>query len=485
MSATGYGVFRRGPLQLALPLAALREVVPCAGLSALPCAAPCVVGGLDLRGTVLPVIDLGRLINAADAPSAGAGNIVVMLSEGQLLGLMADTVTGIFECEQSGLSRLSQAAGEPSLLSGAFRRPDDASLVSVLSVDALASLPGVPRVIDPRGETAPAAAGHAEAAVHLILVRTGDLSFALPSVHVQATLLDPPLQASPLRAGCCHGVIEHAGRKIPALDLAAFCGFDALPAQRLRQALVLDLERGQVAMLIEEVVDVVRTDLACTAGTSRAALPEADLFAGVLSLEVLPAHPVRAVTRQKGFYLLLDDTRLIGHPMLQGLAALNTPVAGATDRRESDGRAAQPAQRVITYDIGVEVASPIEQIAEILPWCPDEALGSAAAGRAALVVSRGRSIPTWCLSSIFGRPVPPLSPSASVLVVEHEGALVGFSVSRLVSIDQAQPPRGEGRKASAAAGLHAFDHRMVGGADDARMISLMDLQRIAASLEAA
>lgn len=60
--APRYGSFVRGALQLALPMEALREVVPGAQWIALPSQAPGLVGGIDLRGVVVPVLDLQRLL---------------------------------------------------------------------------------------------------------------------------------------------------------------------------------------------------------------------------------------------------------------------------------------------------------------------------------------------------------------------------------------------------------------------------------------
>ena len=55
-SDSRFGVFFLARMQLALALDALREVVPCGALATLPCAAPCVVGGVDLRGVLVPVV---------------------------------------------------------------------------------------------------------------------------------------------------------------------------------------------------------------------------------------------------------------------------------------------------------------------------------------------------------------------------------------------------------------------------------------------
>ena len=52
----GFGGFTLGGMSLALPMAALREVLPCAGLTPLPCPAPAVPGGVDLRGTTVAAL---------------------------------------------------------------------------------------------------------------------------------------------------------------------------------------------------------------------------------------------------------------------------------------------------------------------------------------------------------------------------------------------------------------------------------------------
>ena len=59
----GFGVFQLASMQLALPLGALREVVPLGTLEALPAPAGSVVGGLDLRGAIVPVLDITRLLD--------------------------------------------------------------------------------------------------------------------------------------------------------------------------------------------------------------------------------------------------------------------------------------------------------------------------------------------------------------------------------------------------------------------------------------
>ena len=105
-----FGVFSLATLQLALPLEALREVVPLSALSVLPCAASCVIGGIDLRGVLVPVVDL-RVVIGLPATGRAPSSVVIMIFAGRLLGLLASGVVGVFECPGGGWSPMVSRNG--------------------------------------------------------------------------------------------------------------------------------------------------------------------------------------------------------------------------------------------------------------------------------------------------------------------------------------------------------------------------------------
>ena len=147
-AACAWGGLSIAGMALALPLAALREVMPCRGLSPLPCAAVAVIGGLAVRGVTIPVLDLALQLQRDTAP-ADSDCVVIVAHEGRLLGLRAQSVSGIFG-EQPGSRVAAVSPAEPGqLFAGSVRRSDPELLVNLLSVPALAALPGVPWVDDP------------------------------------------------------------------------------------------------------------------------------------------------------------------------------------------------------------------------------------------------------------------------------------------------------------------------------------------------
>lgn len=498
-SENRFGVFFLAAMQLALPLDALREVVPCGALAALPCAVPCVVGGVDLRGVLVPVVDLRQILGLSreDCADDAPRSIVIMEHEGFLLGLLAHGVVGVFDCPPGGWNRMAARNAVVSILGGSFQRTDDGTLVSVLSPEGLAGLQGVPMVVDPSPtrQAGSGVVGELPAESYLMLVRSGRVPMALASEKVYTTILHPRILHSPLTGAYCLGIIEYAGVKVPAVDLLALCGLGGIADLSLTQAFLIQYPKGWVAFIVDEVIDVVRADGSKAVPIPARTLPQAEFFAGVLPLDTLPPHSRKAETAGIDYYLLLDGRLLATFPQLEGLARMNTPVDGivrsnAPNILVGDVRTQAERCQVLTYDLGFEVATPIEQIAEIIPWAEEAAIFGAGSRASGLVVSRGRAIPTFCLSGLIGLPGGQRSPTASVLVVEVEGGdRVGFTVARLVSIDEAPRNRpespGAGRLALpeiAAASGARWSSAMVGAGQQERMLGVLDLQHLAHTL---
>jgi purine-binding chemotaxis protein CheW len=114
-------VFSLGPEAYALPLRQVREVVRGPALTVLPTAPPSVLGLLNLRSDVLPVLDTGMLVGSPfHAPPT---YVVVVEAAGGPVGLASDGRPRIVEIGAApGEERAEPAAGlhtvagEPVLL---------------------------------------------------------------------------------------------------------------------------------------------------------------------------------------------------------------------------------------------------------------------------------------------------------------------------------------------------------------------------------
>ena len=88
-----------------LPIDRVESIIKPQAITVVPHARPYVVGVTNLRGTVLPVIDLRRRFRLTAAEQTEDQRIVVVLFNDEKIGLMVDSVTQVL--------RLPQAAIEP------------------------------------------------------------------------------------------------------------------------------------------------------------------------------------------------------------------------------------------------------------------------------------------------------------------------------------------------------------------------------------
>jgi purine-binding chemotaxis protein CheW len=124
-------VFRIGSERYGLPLAAVREVVPPAPMSLVPCAPEVVRGIMNLRGRVVTVVDLGALLGLAVNGDATGGKVVILERGKRDLGFLVGEVEGIHALEET-----TPAPGELSAsVKGVAHQASGA--VTILDADGL------------------------------------------------------------------------------------------------------------------------------------------------------------------------------------------------------------------------------------------------------------------------------------------------------------------------------------------------------------
>jgi purine-binding chemotaxis protein CheW len=118
---------RMGRERYAMPIENVLEVAELGSLSALPGAGAAVLGVRNLRGQVLPVFDLARVL--AIGGDAAPPRVVVVEHAGRLAGLAVDEVTDVVAL--AGTPEQTEA----EYLSGAIL--EDGQLVGILDVELL------------------------------------------------------------------------------------------------------------------------------------------------------------------------------------------------------------------------------------------------------------------------------------------------------------------------------------------------------------
>ncbi|MEJ2654263.1 MAG: chemotaxis protein CheW [Acidihalobacter sp.] len=85
--------FRLRGFELVMPIEQVAEIVDMPSVSSIPGVKPWVVGLANMRGNLLPVVDLGRFLFGDDV--AAQGRLLVIRYAGSLVGLRVDAVYGM------------------------------------------------------------------------------------------------------------------------------------------------------------------------------------------------------------------------------------------------------------------------------------------------------------------------------------------------------------------------------------------------------
>ncbi len=135
--------FQIGEQVLGIDIMAVREIRAWSPTTALPHVANYVRGVVNLRGTVLPVMDLrARLGWGETAPSARHVIMVVRVNE-KLQGLIVDAVNDIVTIDEDNLQAPPDVSGKNlgEIIRGLASIED--RMVMILALDALAIEPEI------------------------------------------------------------------------------------------------------------------------------------------------------------------------------------------------------------------------------------------------------------------------------------------------------------------------------------------------------
>lgn len=129
--------FRLGLQEYSVDIMSVREIRGWTRATPLPHAPAYVTGVINLRGTVLPVIDLATRLGMAPV-SADARNVIIVVQvNGHTAGLLVDGVSVILALPQSDLQSPPELASEGTGGCIAALTIVDGRMIRVLDLDAV------------------------------------------------------------------------------------------------------------------------------------------------------------------------------------------------------------------------------------------------------------------------------------------------------------------------------------------------------------
>lgn len=376
--ARQFVIFHVETEMFAVALADVQEIIRIPEVVRVPFSPASLLGLANLRGTVLPVLNLRDVFAFPPVLNDDATRVVV-LDQGNPIGLVVDRMANVVTVDPDRIEPTSAIEGsvDTSLLTGMIKGEDGRSMVMILDAAQLVSREFsqiATKVRRAAGQVQAAdAASSARAEVEadedqLVSFEVAGQEYAFPIERVQEIVQLPErLTHVPNAPAHVLGVITLRNRLLPLVSLREMFGLQAKEFSETNKVVVVSLGEGgtlSVGVVMDSVKEVLRV--------SRNLV---EAMPSLLSQDG-GMDEIQAICRlQEGRRLVsvLSVEKMFDTTELRKLAATENEGMSADGRQDGDERpdAADEEQFVVFRLMGEEYGVPIEAVQEIVR-VPDE-----------------------------------------------------------------------------------------------------------------
>jgi len=426
-----FGTFFLSGLELGVEMTELQEIAPQpVKLQDMPLAPAFVKGLFNLRGRILPVIDLRLLLQMQPAiPREGDIPCMVILSQGPAcIGVLFDAIGEILRVRRNELVPVEQhnpsADAKPSPVRSILARDGGKRVIQILDLASLLAIQNLPtlerrsrnRLPDSEFVTQRMKDLRRE---KLIGVTLAGYNLALEMKCVLAVLDNKDTRPSPRRSDICTSVVIFRNHMIPIVPLAQFLRLTAeQPPQRI---VICQVGEHQVGFAVDEVISIMPF-------SSEAVLP-IPLLAEYRNTLVRGCFTHSDGTE---FFVLNEDGTLASPEILEiavGHRQLDI------ERHMAEADAHLPQTSILTFRMGKLFGIRLLDVVEVLA-APKQLVRTPAMPPAVLGVINLRGNPVSVVDPrmLLKLDAPPADASSSLLVFLYEDKRVALRVDSIEGI---------------------------------------------------
>jgi purine-binding chemotaxis protein CheW len=436
-----FGSFVLGPDEFALPAVCIREVVNFPDkITSLPLSPAFLEGVFTLRGSVIPVVNLGRVFQPSARGSEASDKIAILDYQGVMIGILFHATGEILRVRPEQRSTLDYARCDThGVVAGTILLDDGARLLQVLDPAALVSIENVPQVLALQGANKQAARRNQGERRQCVSFRVNGSSFAFVMGAIQEIIRVPELQASVLNSALCLGRINFRGAQVAVVDFAtllnaapakpeagaaAAAGRVFGPDQRVVIARIDDATIGFLVDSVDNIVNFYDEEVMPIPLLSKA---RAGMFGGCISKPEL------------GDVIFLDHKHIFSSSEITEMRAGHANLypkdeAKVAQLERTDARRSQ-RHVYITFALGNTYAMDIKQVREIIDFSDAimRSPGMPAFMRGMLNL-RQQMISVIDLRSLYEMPALEDASKAKILVIERGDDRYGLMVDAVENI---------------------------------------------------
>jgi len=463
--------------EFGLPINVVKEIVRVPEVTRIPRTPAFVEGVANLRGNILPILNLRQRFDLPAEERTDDNRAVVIEVSGRLTGLLVDRVSEVIRVPNGSIEPpppVIASTVDSAYLHGVAKLAEGKRLVLLLDIERVMPSAEVAAAVKQAAQAGAAGQAtetlqrQAQAEEQLVSFRLAGEEYAVEIMNVQEIIRVAEIARVPKTPDFVEGVVTLRNRLLPIVNLRKRFGLPAVELDDDSRVIVINLGGAITGLQVDAVSEVLRVPKDSVEAPPRIlSASEADHLRGVAKLD-----------SGKRLIMLLNVNRLLSADELGQLQTLAGEAQPAQAGVEAGRQALDEEQfvgfRVENEEFGVN----IQQVQEII-WLPEiTKVPRAPTYVEGIVNLRGSVLPVLDIRKRFGLAVTAATDSTSIVVVDIDGHKTGVivdSVSEVLRFSrdaiEPPPPIVKGVDASFVKGVGKLE----GGQ---RMLIILELSRV-------
>lgn len=431
-----FGSFYVGSMEVAINVKAIQEVVNFPpNIIKMPLAPAFLLGVFNLRGIVVPIINLKALLKFEESEVHSAQKIGIIEHQGAKVGLLFDSTSEILRVNHQMLDQFNYAhENSHRVISGAIKLDSGNRIVQIIDPFALVSIENIPQIIEKQniynqGRVQNSYLHANRKKCISFSVNQINLGFEISGIH--EVIKVPEIQKSAIQSELCLGIVSLRGQTVPVIDFAFMLGIKekiqiAIEDKRI---IVLKIEHELFGLLVDAVESINTYMIGDVMPIPLLNDKRTKMFQGCISLENI------------GDIILLNYEEVLSNQEILEITQGHSKIYRSEQVESKTGKTHLNRQAYISFKLDHLFGVSIKDIREIINYSDDiiQAPGMPSFVRGVLNL-RGKLITVIDTRSLYKMSQANLENEKTKILIFESGderfGLVVDSVESILTVDE-------------------------------------------------
>lgn len=256
-----YTSFHIDKTEVAITVKAVQEVVNFPDrIIPMPLSPSFLLGVFNLRGMIIPIINLKNLLKYADDSISPSQKVAIVEIEGARVGLVFDSTSEILRVSDDDISAFGYVSEHShKVIAGAIKLNDGNRILQILDAPALITIENIPQIIDQQKLTGIHSKNSRHEQRHKCIsffVKDIKMAFEISTIHEIVKV--PEIKPSSIQSDIFMGIINLRGRTIPVVSFAKILkmkdvSLDTKDLTDDHRIIILKIDKELIGLMVDSV----------------------------------------------------------------------------------------------------------------------------------------------------------------------------------------------------------------------------------------